>query len=559
VTCYKLDRFSRSTRDFVDQWEVMAAHGVEFTSLCEQFDTSTAMGKAMLSIAMVFAQLESEMIGERTRATMLDRASRGLWNGGVVYGYVADDEGRLRIDDEWAATIRRHVFDAFEDLGSVGATARRLRELGIYVPERETEFGKKIGGKPFDARQVMTMLTNRTYLGEVRWGDAECLDAHEPLISKVQFDRVQRKLGHNRRTRTNYNQRKQHGYLLAGLVRCGGCGSMMTACHATGRNRKYPYYQCTRRQHGEKADCDAPYIPADLLDKAVVERCIALSADEQSRDRIVRQAIEKADDVGRRLDGEIDAVRHRIARTTSDISNLMGVLKNLGAEGLASVGEELKRLEREREALHAEAKSLGEQRTEAQGVNERAEAFLDSWKSVAQLFEHATPEEQRALIRLYVEVIEIRATDDKGKEGTYSLVLFPEAVGNRVDPAAENARHNDHDPAEAGPMLRDGGLVLSNPQEAPRTQPCSEHSHVPRGCGREADVHFAHIVAHRRHRQKLRLRCHYATLDPSGSRVHPRREPPPSMTDSAISSRSSNRNSFASGPGISLGTGAASS
>lgn len=467
VVCFKLDRFSRSTRDFVDQWEVMAAHGVEFTSLCEQFDTSTAMGKAMLSIAMVFAQLESEMIGERTRATMLDRASRGLWNGGVVYGYVTDEEGRLQVDETWAEIVRRHIFDAFEDLGSVGATTRRLRELGIYIPERETQFGKKIGGKPFDARQVMTILTNRTYLGEVRWGDAECLDAHKPLIDKAQFDRVQRKLGHTRRTRTNYNQKKQHGFLLTGLVRCGACGSMMTSSHATGRSRKYPYYQCTKRQHGEKEDCDAPFIPADLLDKAVVERCIALSADEEARDRIVRQAVDKADDVGKRLDGEIEAVRHRIARITAEITKLLEVLKSLGADGIAAVSDELRRLEQEREDLRTEAKTLAKQRAKASGVGEKADAFLDNWRNVAQLFEHATPEEQRALIRLYVEVIEIRATDAKGKQGTYSLVLFPEAVGNRVDPAAENARHNDHDPAEAGPLLRDEALVLSRPQKAP--------------------------------------------------------------------------------------------
>ncbi len=90
VVCVKLDRITRSVLDFADLWQFFVKHGVEFISLTENVDSSTAMGEAMMLIIMVFAQLERKVTGERTKGTMLDRASRGLHNGGCTYGYVPD-------------------------------------------------------------------------------------------------------------------------------------------------------------------------------------------------------------------------------------------------------------------------------------------------------------------------------------------------------------------------------------------------------------------------------------------------------------------------------------
>jgi hypothetical protein len=248
----------------------------------------------------------------------------------------------------------------------------------------------------------------------------------------------------------------------------------MTPYVSTGRNGRHFYYGCTKRQHGYKEDCDAPYVPAELLDKAVIERCIALSVDEQARDRIVRAAMERANDEGKKVDGEIDAVRHQMGRIKTQIVNLLDVLKQLGATGIGSVKDELESLEAEQRRLGEELKRLKKQRSETAGVTEKGRQFLDNWRNVAQLFDHATPEEQRALARLYVEVIEIRQTDPKKKAGSYAMVLFPEAVVDRPNPAEANARHNDDEPAEAGPLLRDGALVRGAPQKAPRPED-SEH------------------------------------------------------------------------------------
>src|SRR5581483_1799507 len=114
VICFKLDRITRSLKDFVDLWALFAEHDVDVISLREKFDTSMPTGEAMVQLIMVFAQLERRMTAERTFSIMRDRADRGLWNGGYVLGYRSrpDDPGKLEIDEEGAAIVRR-IFDLF--------------------------------------------------------------------------------------------------------------------------------------------------------------------------------------------------------------------------------------------------------------------------------------------------------------------------------------------------------------------------------------------------------------------------------------------------------------
>lgn len=62
VIVYKLDRISRSILDFANMMETFQEYNVEFVSSTEKFDTSTPIGRAMLNICIVFAQLERETI-----------------------------------------------------------------------------------------------------------------------------------------------------------------------------------------------------------------------------------------------------------------------------------------------------------------------------------------------------------------------------------------------------------------------------------------------------------------------------------------------------------------
>ena len=146
IVVYRLDRFSRSLADFSRLWEVLQRHGVEFVSVNERFDTSTPMGRAMLSIIMVFAQLERETTAERVRDNYYQRVKLGSWPGGPApYGFsigrIPDAMGKRSpalIPNENMEVVKR-IFDTYALAeASLGSVARMLNADGIPAPKRAT-------------------------------------------------------------------------------------------------------------------------------------------------------------------------------------------------------------------------------------------------------------------------------------------------------------------------------------------------------------------------------------------------------------------------------------
>ena len=117
---------------------------MEFVSINETFDTSTPMGRAMLNIIMVFAQLERETTAERVRDNYYQRAKLGSWPGGPApYGFaigrIPGADGRLApslVPNKNMAVVER-IFDAYaiKD-ASLGSVARALNGSGIPAPRR---------------------------------------------------------------------------------------------------------------------------------------------------------------------------------------------------------------------------------------------------------------------------------------------------------------------------------------------------------------------------------------------------------------------------------------
>ena len=88
VIVYKLDRISRSILDFANMMDIFQKYNVEFVSSTERFDTSTPIGRAMLNICIVFAQLERETIQKRVTDAYYSRCKRGFYMGGrIPYGF----------------------------------------------------------------------------------------------------------------------------------------------------------------------------------------------------------------------------------------------------------------------------------------------------------------------------------------------------------------------------------------------------------------------------------------------------------------------------------------
>ena len=144
IFVYRLDRFSRSIADFSRLWEMLDKYGVEFHSATENFDTSTPIGRAMLNIVLVFAQLERETTAERVKDNYVHRFRLGAWGGGPApYGFeltkiIADGTKASSLVANNNADIVKWIFEGYaQSETSLRGIAKLLTEKGIHGPKRE--------------------------------------------------------------------------------------------------------------------------------------------------------------------------------------------------------------------------------------------------------------------------------------------------------------------------------------------------------------------------------------------------------------------------------------
>ncbi|MFQ6029039.1 MAG: recombinase family protein [Dehalococcoidia bacterium] len=138
VLVFKLDRAFRSVKDMHDTlaaWELVA---VQFQSLREGFDTSSALGRLLLNLLASLAEFELELIRERVKAGM-DRARKQ----GVRIGRppITSKRGFQRRFQEMLGRLDSGKVSrrkAAQELGIGYATLKRLldaRPAGAGQPE----------------------------------------------------------------------------------------------------------------------------------------------------------------------------------------------------------------------------------------------------------------------------------------------------------------------------------------------------------------------------------------------------------------------------------------
>ncbi|UJB19239.1 MULTISPECIES: recombinase family protein [Lysobacter] len=269
IVTYKIDRLSRSLRDFHELWDVLAAHNVEFVSVTQQFNTTDSMGRLMLNILLSFAEFDRELDADRARDKMIASKKKGLWMHGVPpLGYDLKDR-RLAVNDTEAAIVRR-IFERVAAGTSTAQLVQELKALGATSKCWTTQKDRQIVGKPIDKSLIYKMLANRTYLGELRHGELWFPNAHMPIIDTALWERAQAAIASPERTRT-LPGRSQVPFPLRGLVFASD-GRAMTPWHTTKRGRTYRYYVHTRALHEGAGAVKLPRVSAGEFEAAVIEQ-----------------------------------------------------------------------------------------------------------------------------------------------------------------------------------------------------------------------------------------------------------------------------------------------
>ena len=276
---WKIDRISRNIIDFATMSEELKELGVAFVSKNEQFDTSTAMGEAMMQIIMVFAQFERKQTSECVTAVMLSRASNGQWNGGrIAYGYSYNKEEKLFSLHPVENKIYNIICDTYEQYQSTLYVSRYLNSLGYRTRQ----------GNEWTPTAIHKILSNPFYTGDYvynvhddgrgkskrdknEWVRIE--DHHVPSISHERFDRIQFILTRNKRGGNikGESRIRKNVHVFAGLIRCGKCGSNMSATLDRRRANGWrpSIYACAKHRNNS-ALCLNKYISDKTLGPFVI-------------------------------------------------------------------------------------------------------------------------------------------------------------------------------------------------------------------------------------------------------------------------------------------------
>lgn len=253
---WKIDRISRNLKDFSEMYEELKQYKTTFVSKNEQFDTSTAIGEAMLKIILVFAELERKITAERVFAIMLSRAEKGLWNGASVpLGYEWSDEAQYPIICPLESEIVQRIYDLYETLSST---------FQVAVTLNDSKTPTKRGGK-WTAKTVRDVLRNPFYIGVYRYNlresegsrrlkdESEWVvieDNHPGIISKEQFRIVNDMLTENYKGVGSVQRADIHTHIFAKLLYCKKCGGLLTAGLDSARKDGYrpSRYTCSTNQ-----------------------------------------------------------------------------------------------------------------------------------------------------------------------------------------------------------------------------------------------------------------------------------------------------------------------
>jgi site-specific DNA recombinase len=431
VIVYRLDRLSRNVRDVYDFLERTRQADVGFVSTSEAFDTTCAMGRAMLGVAAVFSQLTREMIGENTRDGMAKRARSGKYTGSTgnpPYGYsYSTAEGKLLVDPAEAEVVRR-VFDLYgHRKWGYMKIAQHLNQEG--VPPR-------MKGAQWSPRRLAAMLRSPVYIGKLPYQGNVFDGEHEPIIDPGLFGEVQALLA-SRQHLPPRTQQSRH--LLSGIARCGQCGGRLSAHWILYRGkstRRYRAYKHRGNVYAGDRACPGFTKAADRLEAAVVDKVRELAASPGFQEAAFQAARKQLASDAPLLQQERDEVQGQLSDMAAQFARWAERL-DAGKIDEEQFTERNAALLKQKAKLQDRLAELDARLAEQEGIEVSLEEVRGMLRDFGTVWDHLTLDEQREMLRALIE--ELNVWKDRAE---LKLVLMP-AVGIDVQFAQRGAKGDD--------------------------------------------------------------------------------------------------------------------
>lgn len=393
LICYKIDRLSRNVLDFSKTFNELQFNKVEFVSVKEQIDTSTPLGRAMMYICSVFAQMERETIAERVKDNMIELAKSGKWPGGQPpLGYrrkkitISGKSHTVLEENPDEIPFLNMIYDKFLEGYSLSGLETYFRQNAIRslnnnylsssqihtilksphcvaaTPEIYDYFSSKgcimvTEREKFDGKHGL-IVYGRTNGGKKK---THCnnppekwmvsIGLHKPIISADKWLAVQKRFGLN----TFLKTRKYEIGILKGILRCKSGHLMQTKRkYDKEYNVVYEHYYCNKRMRFGKDYCDSTMVDLNEVDSSIINLLKDISFNKELLKKYMEKDID--DDLNIRNEKEI---KKDIANTNKKITNLTSALQD--AEGSVArkyIIKEIEQLEKVLLNLNSELREV---------------------------------------------------------------------------------------------------------------------------------------------------------------------------------------------------------
>lgn len=416
IVTSRLDRISRSVKDFHNLIEDLNGWGVEISFATESIDTTTLMGETMRNMLMVFAQFESDMNSKRTKEQRANAIKNGYWMGGhIPLGYDRINN-KLIVNDEETDAVN-YIFDLYLEHKSVPQIRRILNNQGYRNKEWITKEGKTRGGSKFTLNSLYSILKRRLYIGEFEYEGNYFETKFEAIVEKEKFQKAQQIRSANDNNSKKYSKGNSPN-LLEGIINCGLCDYSMTPTYTKKSDKKYYYYKCVKKnKQGKSTDHNPKSLPYDKVDNFVISTLKVFLEQPQLLKAFKKRVEFNAEDRIDELNSKLRAVQNNRNRIETEIDQTMNtILDNPSNKELWE--ERLTKYKSQRDDLDSEIKSIKEELDQIK--NSRIiddSSHKEIIKEFNQEFKNRTLDQQKELVQTLIRDVESTV---QNKDGSYT-------------------------------------------------------------------------------------------------------------------------------------------
>jgi site-specific DNA recombinase len=289
VVVWSVSRWARNQEDHWTARGLINRAGAKLISVKEPIGEDTSHGVMLEGVMAAVAASRRIEISEDVSRGIRRKIEVGGTHSRASIGYLNVREplpqgGEVRtvvVDQERAEIIRWGWETYATGLYSIADLTKLLEVRGLRSRPTPCYVAKALSQS-----QVHAMLSNRYYLGEVKYRGKYYPGRHDAIISEELFEKVQAILAAHKLAG---ERDRKHSHYLKGSLYCGSCGRRLTYSRNTGRGGTYEYFICSANQRHE---CPQRAQRVDAVEAAVERHYSTIAITDADRER-VQAAIEQ--------------------------------------------------------------------------------------------------------------------------------------------------------------------------------------------------------------------------------------------------------------------------